>query len=283
METNRRNTVRLRPRAKSHTQHRRLAVFTSIDGALLDARTFDGTKSRRVAHRLAAADIPVVPVSVMTLDELEPVADAFRLRHAMIIEAGGGIARRQEDRWAVEPCGPPAETLLDVIGEIENRSGARLLVYSALPVPEASHVSGRSGAMLRASMRRRFSEPFLIEEGEPDQVSAAANAMGFSIRRGRRFFHLCRDFDKGEAFTRVRDELGCEIAVAVGSAAIDAEFLSRADIAIVIPGPDGVLDGDLVSAVPAARVAPDPGPAGWAAAIDQVWQELAAPVRHHTS
>lgn len=282
MDAARRKTVRLRPRAGKTARHR-LAVFTSVDGTLLDARTFDGPESQRAAHRLAAADIPVIPVSVMTLEELEPIADAFRLRHAMVVEAGGGIARWLGNRWEVESCGPPAETLLDVIGELEDRSGARLLIYSALSSTEASHLSGRTGPMLHASMRRHFSEPFVIEDGDPRQVFAAAAAMGFSVRKGRRFLHLCRDFDKGEAFTRVREELGCETAIAVGGAAIDAEFLSRADISIVIPGPDGLLDRDLIAAVPAARIAASPGPAGWATAIEQVWRDLTVAARRHNS
>jgi predicted mannosyl-3-phosphoglycerate phosphatase (HAD superfamily) len=92
MGTISRTTVRLRPRNRKNVQHR-VAVFTSIDGVLLDAQTFAGRESRDVARRLAAQGIPLVPVSVMTLEELEPIADEFRMRHAMVIEGGGGIAR----------------------------------------------------------------------------------------------------------------------------------------------------------------------------------------------
>lgn len=230
-------------------------------------------------QRLLAAGIPIIPVSMMTLDEIAPIADELGLQRAMVIEAGGAIARWTEGGWTVEACGPPAETLLDVIREIEDRSGASLLVYSALPQREAARFSGRSGEMLQASTHRCFSEPFIIESGDVEAIRSAAASIGFSLRRGRRFFHLCRECDEGEAFARVRDELRCEIAVALGGSVLDAEFLARADVPIIVPGADGTPDADLLARVPKARLAPSPAPAGWAAAVSDVWQSLAATKR----
>ncbi len=278
METRNRTAVRLRPKSRAAAAHR-VAVFTSIDGTLLDARTFEAGVSRAAVRRLVSAGVPVIPVSVMTLDEIAPVAAELGLRHAMIVEAGGAIARWTSNGWDVEACGPPAETLLEVVRDIEDRSGANLLVYSALPRNEAARLSGRSGKMLGASTHRCFSEPFVIETGDLDTVKRAAASIGFTVRRGRRFLHLCRTCDEGEAFTRLREELQCEIAVALGSAAVDAEFLLRADIPVIIPAPDGEPDSELRAALPNAHVASAPGPAGWAAAIDDVWQSLAMPKR----
>lgn len=158
----------------------------------------------------------------------------------------------------------------DLDGAATIRSGANLLVYSALSEREAAQLSGRSGEMLQASMHRRFSEPFVLERGDLGAVSRAAASIGFSVRRGRRFLYLCRELDQGEAFTRLREELRCEVAVAIGGAAVDAEFLSRADVAIVVPGPDGSPDPELLDRVPGARIAPAPAPEGWAAAIGEV-------------
>lgn len=266
--------VRIRPKTRASAAHR-VAVFTSIDGTLLDARTFEAGENRDTIRRLLDAGVPVIPVSVMTLDEVTPIATQLGLRHAMVIEAGGAIARWTGEAWEIEPCGPAAETLLDVVLDIEQRSGANLLIYSALPDRDAARLSGRSGEMLHASTHRCFSEPFVIESGDLESVQRAAASIGFSVRRGRRFLHLCRAFDQGEAFTRLRDELQCDVAIAVGGAAVDAEFLMRADIAIIVPGPDGEPDAELLASVPNARIAPIPGPAGWAAAVHDAWQSAA--------
>lgn len=230
-------------------------------------------------QRLLARDIPVIPVSVMTLDEIAPIAAELELQHAMVIEAGGAIARWSDDRWDVEPCSPAAETLLDVVREIEDRSGANLLIYSALPEREAASISGRSGEMLLASTHRCFSEPFVIENGDLDRIRRAAAKIGFAVRRGNRFFHLCRECDEGEAFSRVRDELQCDIAIALGGSAVDADFLMRSDVPIIVPGPDGFPDAELHARVPNARIAPSSGPEGWTAALDDAIQSFPAPKR----
>ncbi|HEX7152030.1 MAG TPA: hypothetical protein VF618_11130 [Thermoanaerobaculia bacterium] len=276
MHTQKSKAVRIRPKSPSVPAGagRQVAIFTAVDGTLLDAETFDPGVNRETIRRLSAAGIPVIPVSVMTLDELMPLAAELGLQRAMVIEAGSAIARWSGDGWNVEPSGPPAETLLDVVRDIEDRSGADLLVYSALPDSDAARVSGRTGAMLGASLRRRFNEPFLIESGNFDDVARAAATAGFSVRRGRRFLHLCRQCDEGEAFTRLRDELHAEISIAIGGSSVDAEFLSRADIAIIVPNRDGRPDEELLAKVPHAQVAPAPAPDGWTAAVEEVWRTL---------
>jgi mannosyl-3-phosphoglycerate phosphatase family protein len=281
MQVQKEKAVRIRPKrtAPPPANAPHLGVFTAVDGTLLDAHTFETGASRSVIERLHAAGVPVIPVSVMTLDELAPIASELGLRKAMIVEAGGAIARWSGGDWEVEACGPPVETLLDVIREIEDRSGASLRVYSVMPEPEASEVSGRSGTMLEASTNRRFSEPFVLESGELVAVERAAAAIGFSVRRGRRFLHLCRACDEGAAFVRLRDELQCDATVAVGGSPVDAEFLGHADVAIIVPGPNGRPDPELLARVPGARIAPAPAPDGWAAAVEEIWHTLTAPSR----
>lgn len=268
--------IRNRPRHRIASAGGTLAwgVFTSIDGTLLDARTLAPGPNARAVRRLIGAGVPVIPVSVMTLDELTPLAAELGIDRAMVIEGGGAIARWTNGRWEVEPCGPPSETLLEVVREIEDRSGADLIVCSALSEAEASRISRRIGLAVRASVGRWFSEPFVIERGDFDAVRRAARALGFCVRRGRRFLHLCRECDEGEAFLRLREELRCERTVALGSAAADAGFLSCADIAVVVPGPDGRPDPELMETLPHARVAPAPAPDGWAAVLGELWKEI---------
>ena len=276
METIARSPVRIRPKRRSSgAPAHRVGVFTAVDGTLLDSRTFDAGANRAVIQRLLSSEIPVIPVSVMTLEEIAPIASDLGLQQAMIIEAGGAIARWTEGKWEVEPFAPVAETFLDVVTRIEDRSGANLLIYSAMENSDAARVSGRSGEMLHASTRRCFSEPFTIESGDLPSIEKAAEEIGFSVRRGRRFFYLCRKCDEGEAFARLRDELQCDIAIGVGGSVVDAEFLARADIAIIVPGIDGNADPELVAKLPEARVAPAPAPKGWAAAVDDALRMVA--------
>lgn len=215
-----------------------------------------------------------MPVSVMTLEEIRPIADELGLQWPMIIEGGNAIARREEGEWVVEPCGPPADVYLDVIRRIEDASGASLLVYSALPDSDAEQLSGRHGAMLNASRERRYSEPFLLESGDLRRVERAAASLGYAVRQGRRFLHLTRDCDQGEAVARVIEELGCDVTIAVGGSPLDAEFMQRAKVAISIPGPDGQHDETVIRSVRGVRLADEPAPVGWAVSVAEACQTI---------
>ena len=258
--------VRIAPdrRGRSKTA---LAVFTAIDGTLLAPHSPSAAAAAEAVRQLVDADVAVVPVSAMTLSEIEPIARELGLRGTMILEGGGAIARFAEHGWEVECCGPPRDLLLDAVRAIEDRSGASLLVVSASVNAAADDAS----AVVCAG------EPFVLESGDLEAVRASAAELGFTVRQGRRFLHLCRACDEGNAVARVREELHCDVAVAVGNTASDGEFLARADIAIVIPGPDGEPDRDLLARVPNARVASAPAPHGWTSAIEEVRQTLDAP------
>lgn len=249
---------------------KKYAVFTDLEGSLLDAVTRDFSPAGSTLEKLRAARVPVIPVSTRTLDELEPLARELGIRDAMIVESGSAIARYTRNGWRLEACAAPAETLLDVIREIEDRTGAELTVYSALSPEEAAHLSGLSGESLIHSLIRKFEEPFVLDRGNIEDVIAAADAIGFEVARGRRFYHLLRKCDEGEAFRRLYEELGCDVTVGLGDTPVDAGFLARSHVAVIIPGTDGEPDAELMAKVPHALVAPAPGPAGWAAAVDQV-------------
>lgn len=241
-----------------------VAVFTALDGTLLDPLTFDAGANRARVSELLERGARIVPVSVMTLDEISPVAEDLGFTGAMIIEAGGAIARRSGSAWTVEAVGPEGDALLEAIRQIEEAASARLLVYSVLSHRDASQLSGRAGAMLEASTRRRFSEPFLIEDGDFAAVRRAARALGFEVRRGRRFLYLCRAGDLRSAFRRVATEMGCGVTIGAGGSMADAEFLRLVDVPIIVPPADGAVDRDLRRSLPDVVVASGPAPEGWA-------------------
>lgn len=234
------------------------------------AMSFDLSAALPMLQRLRILDVPVVLVTSMTLDQVAPIAVELEIQQAMIIESGGGIARWSGSEWEVEQCAPDSDTLLDAVREIEERSGAALSVYSVLSDREAARLSGLSGENLHRSMRRRFSEPFIIESGDIEDVITAAESIGFSVRRDGLFLHLARRCDEGQAFAKLRQELRCDVAIALADSPLDGELLARAEIPIIVPRLDGHPDPELLANVPNARVAPAPGSAGWTAAISEV-------------
>jgi len=254
-------------------------VFTALDGSLLDARTFSNDAARASLRRLVAAGVPVIPVTARTFAEVRPLAEHLDLEGPVVIESGGGIARRIGSSWRIEGCGGDTKAVRAAVPLIERQSGARLQLYSAMRLDEAASASGLTGIELRRSMQRHFDEPFLLESGTLDAVAQAAHALGLRVRSGTRFHHLSSGSSKDHAARRVRDEIAhsfgvMPFVVALGVSAMDADFLELADVPIIIPRTDGTADPNLCALLPEARIATAAGPRGWSAAIDEIAQNL---------
>ena len=254
---------------------RHWAIFTDLDGTLLDSRTFDFSPALSILERLSNAHVPIVPVTSKTFAEVAVLAQELNLRHPMIVESGGAIARRTVAGWTIEALAPSLETLRHAIDEIERLAGVRVTRYSSMPPDEASLYSGLSGAALQRSQRRMFSEPIVVHPADRNAVIAAATSLGISAHRGGRFLHLSHGTSKREATARIRDELGPGLTmVALGDTPMDAPFLDLANVPIIVPRASGDPDPELRRAVPRARIAPAPGPEGWAASVAGIWSEL---------
>lgn len=258
-------------------------VFTALDGSLLEARTFSHEAAKASLRRLAAAGVPVIPVTGRTFSEVRPLAERLDLEGPIVIESGGGIARRVGSSWRIEGCGVETKTLRAAVPLIERQAGARLRLYSAMRLDEAAAASGLTGVDLRRSMQRHFDELFLLESGALADVAEAAEALGLRVRNGGRFHHLSGGPDRCSAAQRVREEVARStgvqpFVVALGVSSMDADFLALADVPIIIPRADGTADPSLRALLPEAKLAPAAGPRGWANAIDEIAQNLAVKV-----
>src|SRR5687767_10280539 len=277
------NTAPLARLARRYSAMNGWMVFTALDGSLLDARTLSFEAARHSFRRLIAAGIPVVPVTGKTFAEVRPLADVLGIDGRLVIESGGGIARRVGSSWRLEACGAGTKVLREAVPKIEQRSGARLRLYSAMRLDQAAAASGLTGIDLRRSLQRNFDEPFVLESGPLAAVEEAARSIGLRVRTGGRFHHLSGPPRRGAAAQQVRDEIAASsgaqpFVVALGYAPIDIEFLSLADIPIIMPRRNGAPDPLLVAMLPEARVAPSAGPKGWAKAIDEISDSLTSRV-----
>lgn len=254
-------------------------VFTALDGSLLDVKTLSFEAARASFRRLIAAGIPVVPVTGKTFAEVRPLAEVLGIDGPLVIESGGGIARRIGSSWRLEASGAGKKVLREAVPLIEQRSGARLRLYSAMRLDEAATASGLTGMDLRRSLQRNFDEPFVLESGSLGAVEEAARSLGLRVRTGGRFHHLSGPPRKSAAAQQVRDEIAASsgaqpFVVALGYAPIDIEFLALADIPILMPRRNGTPDPLLMAMLPEARVAPAAGPEGWASVIDEISDSL---------
>ncbi|HEY6548375.1 MAG TPA: mannosyl-3-phosphoglycerate phosphatase [Vicinamibacteria bacterium] len=253
---------------------RDLLVITDLDGTLLDEATYEAGPARDALLGLDAAGVGLVLASSKTRAEMEALAASLPGAPpvALVVENGGALLRLLAGR---EPettvLGAPHRALVAALAEIAAESGARLQGFSALAPGDLARLTGLGPHDVKYAQKREYDEPFLVLEGDLGRLAAAASRRGLRLHRGGRFFHLTGGSDKGRAVRVLLGLLAAEgrlfHTVGIGDAPNDLAFLEAVDEAILVPRPDGRVHEGLAHALPRARHAPAPGPAGWNAAV----------------
>ena len=269
-------------------------MVTDVDGCLLDHRTYRAGPARRVLRRLRWLGVPVVLCTSKTRAELRALRREVAGPHLAIVEDGAGIlippgiapavrlpaARRVQDGRLVQ-LAPGYAKIRRAFAALQRGTGGAVVGFGDMTVAEVAAATGLSPRAARLARRREFDEPFLFMSAErvhARRVARYAARHGLVVTRGGRLWHLHGPTDKGRATRLVRDLLervhGALSIIALGDSPLDAPMLREAELPIIIPRPDGCADPALRRRLRRARVAPAPGPAGWAKAVTRAMEEL---------
>lgn len=262
----------------------RRLIVTDLDGTLIDHHTYSAEAARPALDAAMAAGIPIVMCSSKTRAEMHALARALGLPPAPLIAENGSVVwwprlwprdevaadPSPDDDGYVSVLGATASHLLPVLERMALELGRPLLPLSAMPVEEVVARTGLSPEVARLAAAREFSQPFVVDDGAvtPGRLQEVASPLGARVTRGGRFFHLLGQTDKGAAVALVRRTCAPEHeAIGLGDAPNDLPLLLAVDEAVIVPQPDQGWHPDLLAALSGARRAPEPGPAGWNAAV----------------
>ncbi len=267
----------------------RIAVFTDLDGSLLDHADYSFDAARPALTRIREEGLPLVFTTSKTRAEVEHLQRQMGLREPFIVENGAALFFPDDYRplridagfrrapYTVIQLGASYGTIRRFI--YATRGQIRIRGFGDMSVREIAERTGLSAAQADLARQREFTEPFLPD---PDTDIAAlekvATARGLKITRGGRFHHLIGiRQDKGAA-VRIAAGIfsknaGAPITtIGIGDSANDRSLLASVNIPVVIPQPDGTL---LSIGRPEVRTAPAPGSKGWNAVVLGLLETLA--------
>lgn len=266
----------------------RLAVFTDLDGTLLDHATYSFDDARPALTHLKRAGIPLVLCTSKTRAEVEPLRALLENDAPFIVENGGGVfipkdyfpfeldakaGTRVERRadYLVLPIGAPYQELVAALARASFESGIRVRGFADMTDQAVASATGLPIDEARRARQREFDEPFtVIDSAGTDALLAAVTRQGKRWTAGGRFHHITGG-DKGMAVQVLtglyRRHLGALTTVGLGDAPNDAELLRAVDIPIIVSSP---VAETLARLVPNARVTGAPGPVGWNEAVLQL-------------
>ena len=267
-------------RANSH-----LAIFTDLDGTLLDHR-YSWEPAAECLAELRRRGVPVILCTSKTRLETEEYHSQMGLADPFVVENGGAIiiprgyfrqlppeAREEEDVHIIESDIPHSH-LLAALDEIKRRVVPQALGFSDLSPEWLAEIAGLSRQQAILAQNRQYDEPFLAPEGEfpIEEVKRIIQDMGLKYSRGTRFHHISGPHDKGTAVQKLVDLFRGNdpglFSVGLGDGPIDIPFLEQMDLPIVVQNKEGKYHPAFRSA--AYLKSPGIGPWGWYLAVGRL-------------
>ncbi len=247
------------------------AIFTDLDGTLLEPDGSVGREAESEILRLTAAGIPVLLVTSKTAREVAGLLARLHLETPAGFENGAGIVEAGGST-VLDPAAIPVAELRLAAAELRRRCGAPLRTLDELDDSGLTSLTGLRGSALAAARDRQATMPLVVAP-EWDCILRAAltSASRMRLVRGNRFLHLQGDHDKTTVMKLLLSRLPHRegIVVSCGDSPNDLELLAGAGVAVIVPSPAGP-SPELVQNVPGALVAPHPHGRGWALAVREI-------------
>ncbi|HEV2495847.1 MAG TPA: HAD-IIB family hydrolase [Terriglobia bacterium] len=259
------------------------AVFTDLDGTLLDRETYRWTAARPALDILRRRCIPLVIVTSKAAAEVWPLVRALARREPLVVENGGAIifptryfpftiagARPLRRGWHEVILGAPRRRLITALARAARRAQVCVRGFNDMSAREVAELTSLSLEESRRALERQCDEPFLVLDRKPAaawrRLRREIRRLGFTATRGTRLFHITAS-DKGAGVRRVvqwfRRAGVVSATVGLGDSPNDIPLLRTVDLAIVVAGAGGRYDAETLAAVPKARRAGGAGPVGW--------------------
>jgi mannosyl-3-phosphoglycerate phosphatase len=267
-----------------------ILVFTDLDGALLDYRTYSFEPARPALLRLRQSGIPVIICTSKTRAEVEAVRAELGNSDPFIVENGGAVfipenyfslefpEARKDSSYLVLELGSSYSRILDVFSRMKKRLPVGLRGFSDMTVDEVARLTGLSQDEAVRAKKREYDEPFLLDDpaANLDIVRELAESAGLSITRGR-FFHLTGDNDKGKAVRAIKDIYARKDGVVprtigLGDSPNDLSLLENVDFPVLVQRPGGRYEPSI--RLDGLILAPGEGPIGWSMAVRDLVDRL---------
>ncbi len=263
----------------------KVLVFTDLDGTLLDAETYSAGKAAAALLFLAEKNIPVIPCTSKTAEEVKEICAGLQLTGPFIVENGSAIfwpenffpgsdePGQTEEGWRVTALGKPYKTLLVFFEELRRRSPVHLIGFHQADMAAIREWTGLSEHQAALAKKRRFSEPFLAPSGEPlpKALFEYAAQEGYRIVQGNRFYHLLSNTDKGRAVRAVAERFRQNgfpklQTMGIGDSPNDFTMLQAVDIPVLVKKTDGSYAAG-AETIPNLWRSKGIGPKGWQESI----------------
>ncbi len=246
-------------------QRPQTVVFTDLDGTFLDHETYQPGPALEALEELLAVGVAVYFCSAKTRVEQQAIANEFRVDVGFVVENGAAI---YATAGAATVFGMPYAQVREALHNAAAACGATVRGYGDMDVAEVMEHTGLDERRAQYARQREFTESFVIESGEPYELSQAMGELGLRLQRGSRFWTAQGEHDKGMAVRHVTTQLGPNAeSFGLGDFDNDLEMLTAVDTPMLVQQHDGTWrDLHVEDMVRLSGI----GPVGWGSGAELV-------------
>ncbi|WJG11123.1 HAD-IIB family hydrolase [Aliiglaciecola sp. LCG003] len=263
-------------------------VFTDMDGTLLDHNSYSFEPAVKTLAHLHDLNIPVIPNTSKTFDELIDLRQNIGLTGPFIVENGAAIhiphgffAKKPSDtQWLnnhwVKQFTSRKSHWLSLLNSVKADFEGQFTHFSQMSIAQIMANTGLSEPEAQRAANRQYGEPVLWlgnEQQKHDFIESLRN-IGARPLIGGRFIHISGESNKGSALEWLVREFERQypshsfISIALGDGQNDADMLDAATISVRIKSPTNPLP-QLHKTKNVITTSLE-GPEGWSQAIQHI-------------
>ncbi len=261
----------------------KIIVFTDLDGSLLNHSDYSYAPARSALDRLWNNNIPVIPVTSKTLDEICGYDDLFA--NVPKVAENGMVVDLPQGYFGAAEYLVPGHSYEEIRAEIDMFPTHLRAHFNGFADMGIDGVIAATGLPLTRAMdayNRKASEPFLWSGSDEslETLKVRLAPKGYKITQGGRFYHLMSEGGKDRALSILVEKFQTAspdqriISIALGDGPNDADMIGAATYGVKIPNDKGVVFVDIEHPQDTIINAPYAGPAGWNASIHSLLDEL---------
>lgn len=268
-------------------ESRKTAIFTDLDGTLIDFEDYSSDLARPYVQRLIELGYLVVFCSSKTFDEQRVLQQELGIEMPCIVENGSAIVAppgfwrpdiadlKVVDGWQRVVLGKPSSEIRQRLNRVESKFGESLRGFSTMMTEDVASITGLDIISARRAQNREYSETLCAKLPEDvwESLDSSFEYEGLKALPGGRFRTVIdSSADKGAAI-RVFGELWKAqsnetlISFGLGDSENDQELLANVDWPHLVKRPNGSwagLSGRRIERVNGV------GPRGWVKVAQQL-------------
>jgi mannosyl-3-phosphoglycerate phosphatase family protein len=262
-------------------------IFTSLEGALLDARTGSFSPAEEGLSELERRKIPWILMTSTTRAELDPQRKKLGHGHPFVTENGGGIfvpdgyfnvriaGSERRGRYLCVPLGKPYAEVAESLDDLAAECHVGVAGFHHMSAREIAENTGTRIREAELAREREFDEPFYFTNADDAAIAgflAKSKELGFRVLPGNPFWSFSSGCNAAAAVRQltklIQESSSVRLrTIGIGSTPEDVDWLGCVNHPLMLPGaavPEGVVANRRGQNIPVGDVA---GPAGWNSAI----------------